>query len=175
MRVTLIAAMDENRLIGTGSGGLPWEGLARDKRHFRSYTADKALLLGRRTFEEMTGWFQAGHRPLVVTRDANYRAIGGYPSLPSVGDAVEVARERGEEELVVCGGATVYRLALPLATHLNLTIVARQFPTPSEGGAYFPDWEGEGFEEQRRDWFGADAQNAFGLTFLQLSRNRRGS
>ena len=53
MKLSLIVAMDERRLIGSMSGGLPWQGIERDREHFRSYVKGKALLLGRKTYEEM--------------------------------------------------------------------------------------------------------------------------
>jgi len=165
--VTLIAAMDENRLIGTGEGGLPWRGIERDRAHFRAYTAGKALLLGRRTFEEMSGWFDDGHRPAVVSRDGSYRAEGGYPVVGSVSDGVDRARAAGETELVVCGGATVYAAAMEFATQLVLTVLHERFDL--EGGAHFPPWEGAGFVEMKREWFGP-ADGAPGMTFLWLTR-----
>jgi dihydrofolate reductase len=169
MRVTLIAAMDENRLIGTGEGGLPWKGIERDKAHFREFTKGKALLLGRQTFEEMIGWFDVGHRPVVVSREAGYRAESGFPVAASVEEGIALAEARGEEELVVCGGATIYELALPLATDLVLTIVHERSEV-GDGGACFPEWEGLGFEEEKREWFGAGDGCGFGLTFLWLER-----
>ena len=72
MKLSLIAAMDENKLIGSAEGGLPWQGIEQDRDHFRSYVEGKALLLGRKTFEEMKGWFDTAHRPYILTRDRNY-------------------------------------------------------------------------------------------------------
>ena len=106
MKLTLIAAMDEARLIGLPEGGLPWEGLLRDVDHFRSYTAGKALAVGRKTFDEMRNWFEEGHRPIVLSRSEGLEGVD-FPVVTSIEDALEVAEGRGEEELVVCGGASV--------------------------------------------------------------------
>ena len=54
--ITLIAAMDQNRLIGTGCGGLPWSDIHREQ-HFREYTLSKNLLIGRHAFEESKDGF----------------------------------------------------------------------------------------------------------------------
>ena len=70
MRVTAIAAMALDRTIGTGTG-IPWQ-LPEDQRHFRGYTAGKALLLGRTTFEEMLGWF-TDHRPITLSSNPSYK------------------------------------------------------------------------------------------------------
>ena len=69
-QLTLIAAIDQNRLLAN-EHRIPWH-LPRDIAHFRNYTKEKWLLLGRRTFEEMRGWFRAGHTPLVLTRHPDY-------------------------------------------------------------------------------------------------------
>ena len=118
--VTLIAAVSDDGFISKGAG-VPWE-LPEDKVHFRRYTAGKWLLLGRRTFEEMQGWF-SDHTPLVMTRDERYEpAIGKRVS--SVEEAVALAEERGQKELVVCGGGQIYAEAMPHAQRLVITRVA---------------------------------------------------
>lgn len=170
MRLTLIAAMDENRLIGLAGGGLPWPRLPRDQQHFRAYTADKALLLGRRTYEEMTGWFKPGHRPIVVSAAANYQSETDHPVVASVEAGIELARERGDAELVVCGGASIYQQTLTLADELILTIIAARFEACADA-AYFPDWVEEGFSESSRELFEADAENEHGMMVLGLRRS----
>ena len=45
--LTLIAAMDQRRLIGNGDK-LPWN-LPADLRHFRRQTIGKPILMGRKT------------------------------------------------------------------------------------------------------------------------------
>ncbi|MCP5119436.1 MAG: dihydrofolate reductase, partial [bacterium] len=134
------------------------------------YTAGKTLLLGRQTFEEMRGWFNGEHRPIVLSSERDL-AAGDCAVVDSVSAAVKLANQWGEEELVVCGGAAAYGAALPHATGLVLTIVHRGFDA-GEGGAYFPDWEGGGFVERQRDWWGAGEGNPFAMTILQLSRLR---
>ncbi|MFV1995779.1 MAG: dihydrofolate reductase, partial [Verrucomicrobiales bacterium] len=71
MKISMIAAMDRNRVIGADRGGIPWN-LPRDRRRFRSHAAGKHLLLGRRTFEEMKGWFEDQQTPIVLTHREGY-------------------------------------------------------------------------------------------------------
>ena len=171
--VTLIAAMDKNRLIGTGQGGLPWHGVPRDKKHLRDYTAGKALLLGRRTFEEMPGWFGKDDRPIVITRNPAYGpgedcfVAGGFDQ------ALDLAVEFGRDELVVCGGAEIYQLTLPFADRLVLTLLHGSFHTKT-GGVFFPEWQEEEFEEVKREDFEADSGTPLSMTFLHLTRRRGG-
>ncbi|MCH2061437.1 MAG: dihydrofolate reductase [Verrucomicrobiales bacterium] len=170
---TLIAAMDENRLIGTGRGGLPWSGITRDKQHFRDYTAGKSLLIGRRTFEEMRGWFRREDRPIVMTRNPDYDPGGHCRVAGDLDDVLALAADSDGEEIVVCGGAELYRLTLPFADRLVLTLLHADFPA-REGGVFFPEWENEDFVELRREDFAADNQASPSMTFLYLAR-RAGS
>lgn len=138
-RLTLIAAVSADGFISSGSG-VPWD-LPADKAHFREHTADKWLLVGRRTFEEMRGWFQPGHHPLVLTRDATLEVPGGQP-VSSVTQAVHLASDAGETELVCCGGSEVYAAAMPHAHRLIITHVHEILG----GGLPFPvisprEWE----------------------------------
>lgn len=134
MLLSLIAALDEDGAIGRAGGGLPWH-IPEETAHFRAYCAGKWLLAGRRTFEEMKGWFQPGQRVFVLTQGsakAPGRAVG------SVAEAIARAETAGAEELVVLGGAQVFALALPLASRLVLSRLRHR----SGGEVFFPrvDW-----------------------------------
>ena len=171
--VTLIAAMDQNRLIGTKRGGLPWSNIPRDKKHFRDYTLGKNLLIGRRTFEEMQGWFRREDRPIVMTRNPNYNPGGRCQVVNDLDEVFALSSEQDGEEIVVCGGAELYRLTLPVADRLILTLLNGDFPQ-QQGGVFFPDWKDEGFVEYRREEFEADSKAPFSMSFLYLTR-RTGS
>jgi dihydrofolate reductase len=168
MKVSMIAAMARGRVIGTGHGGIPWR-LPRDARHFREYTAGHHMLLGRKTFEEMTGWFET-QRPIVLTTKEDYEvSVAGGRVARDVAEAIRIAAAAGEEELVVSGGARVYEAALPYADELVLTFVDAE--VEGEGTARFPDWEAEGeWEEVSREEVGADEENEFGMVFVRLRR-----
>ena len=112
MKLSLIVAMDERRLIGSMSGGLPWQGIERDREHFRSYVKGKALLLGRKTYEEMEGWLDSNHRAYILTRNRNYVpktsvrvAVGFFWGISRGGKDRE--REGGG-----CGGGGMFGRAL---------------------------------------------------------------
>lgn len=111
---------------------MPWD-LPEDRLHFRRYTTGRWLLLGRTTFEEMTGWFRDDHTPLVMSRNRDFRPLRGR-RVASVEEAAGLAEEAGQKELVVCGGGQIYAAAMPLATRLVITRVASRL----ESGVPFP-------------------------------------
>ena len=119
MKITLIAAVSDDGFISRGTG-VPWD-LPLDKAHFRSRTAGKWLLVGRTTYQEMTGWF-SDHRPLIVSQNAAFVPAVGQ-RVGSAREGVEAARAAGAQELMVIGGGQLYTAAMPYATHLDLTRV----------------------------------------------------
>lgn len=135
-RLTIIAALDHNQLLADAHG-IPWK-LPNDAAHFRSFTRGQWLLLGRRTFSEMRGWFDSGHTPLVLSS-----ACGRNPEIGraviSVPQALTMAEAAGAPEVFCCGGAQTYAAALPYATRMVLTIIEQTYPAES-GAVYFPKW-----------------------------------
>src|SRR5690606_10330579 len=126
---------------GSDSGGIPWD-LPRDRAHFRERTAGRWLLVGRRTYLEMEGWF--GERvPIVLTRQPGFRPHHpGHRVAASPAAALALARAGGAGELLVCGGAQVYAATLPLADRLVLTRIGLRPEVPDP--VRFPDFEGSG-------------------------------
>jgi dihydrofolate reductase len=166
MKITLIAAVSDDGFISRGKG-VPWD-LPADREHFRAYTAGKHLLLGRATYEEMTGWFTK-HTPYVLSRNPDFRPTVGR-RVPSV--QIALINAAGEtDELVVCGGAQAYALALPYATTLVLTRVHDRLG----GGLAFPALSAQEWVETSRQEHPADARHAFAMTFVTLERVRVGS
>ncbi|MDF1657157.1 MAG: dihydrofolate reductase [Verrucomicrobiales bacterium] len=164
MHITMISAMDRNRVIGSDNGGIPWH-LPRDTRHFREFTLNKHLLLGRKTFAEMIAWF-TGQTPIVLSRNAELQVDTGFVAY-NVEEAISIAAEEGAAELTVCGGGAVYEAALPYTDELFLT----RIDTEVEGTIYFPDFEQDiEWEEVSREEYPADGENPDAMTFLQLRR-----
>lgn len=163
VKLVLIAAVSRNGVLSSG-GKIPWH-LPRDVAHFRQRAVGRWLLLGRTTFEQMSGWFQPGQVPLVLTRREGYEVSGGY-QVASVEEALKLAAERGVEELLVCGGGQVYAAAFPTADEVILTKVDLEV----EGDTSFPDMPDREWMEVSRKAFPADAENAQGMSILTYQR-----
>lgn len=163
----MIAAHAAGLTIGTGDR-IPWD-LPRDREHFRRHAAGKALLIGRRTFEEMLGWFEDAHLPIVLTRDPKYRHARAAAAVPDLPAAIAVGLLRGCQQLLVCGGAATYHAALPFADELILTEIAAAV----EGPAKFPEIVPSQWSITASQHFPADDQNAHPMTIKTLARIRR--
>ncbi len=167
MKLSLIAAMDQRRLIGSMNGGLPWQGIEQDREHFRSYVEGKALLLGRKTFEEMEGWFDLEHRPYILTRNRNYTPKTSAKVAFSFDEVIGLAEKEAETELVVCGGAAIYEQAINFADLIILTIIHTTF-TVQGTPKFFPDWDTERFSEISRQEFSPSEKTDFGISIVHL-------
>jgi dihydrofolate reductase len=161
--VTMIAALSRDGFISRGTG-VPWH-LPEDVRQFRAYCEGKWLLAGRKTFEEMTGWFRMGHTPVVVTRQKGYRVANGHAAA-DVEEAVAMFRRSGTEELVVIGGGEVYAAAMPYAGALRLTVVE----TDLGAGVAFPAVNMEQWREVSCHRHPADAHHAQAFSLRLLLR-----
>jgi len=129
MRIAIIAAMAENRVIGR-DGAIPWD-LPEDRRHFRDLTMGNTIIMGRKTFEAI-GRPLPGRRTIVLSRRRDYRAEGVLVAHDL--DAALTAAA-GEEEVFICGGGELYREALPFAGRLYLTVIHLTV----DGDTFFPE------------------------------------
>ena len=162
MEITLIAAMSKDGFIARDER-IPWH-LPRDIQHFREYCAGKTLLIGRKTFEQMNGWFQ-DHFPIVLTRQADYPASPGR-AVSTLVAAVDFARGRGVDELVVLGGGEIFAATAGMADRLLLTKVQ----TKLGDGTPFPIQKFYGWNELSAQSFEADSTHAFDFTIQHFSK-----
>lgn len=158
--LSLIAAVSENGVIGRDNQ-LPWR-LPADLAHFKRLTIGKPIIMGRRTWESLPGLLP--HRThIVITRDREYRAEGGHV-VHSVEEAINLAGDA--EEMMVVGGANLYRQALPLCSRMYLTFVHDTI----EGDTRFPDYEAAAWCEESRERHEPDDRNRHAYSFVTLKR-----
>ena len=161
MVISLIWAMDDNRLIGV-ENRLPWK-LPADMKWFRRNTLGKPIIMGRKTFDSF------GARPLpertniVVTRDKEYRAEGAVV-VYSIDEALKAAGDA--EEVMIIGGASFYEQMLPRADRLYITQVHGTF----SGDAWFPEFAMDSWNEVAREEHPVDEKNNVACSFLSFER-----
>jgi len=131
--LALVVAMTPDRVIGK-DGGMPWH-IPEDLKHFRRVTMGHAIIMGRKTHESI-GRPLPRRRNIVITRNRD-AAFEGCEVAHSLGDAIAMARDGGDDEPRIVGGGAIYELALPLATKLYLSEVELDV----EGDTHFPKYE----------------------------------
>ena len=162
MRISCIVAVAANGVIGNDND-LPWH-LSADLKRFKRLTTGHHLLLGRKTFEAI-GRALPGRVMVVVSR--------GRPQLPegvvlvsSLAEGLELARQSGEEEIFIAGGAQIYEAALPLTQRLYLTRIHQEFA----GDTSFPIFDENGWTEIERQDHARDDETPFDYSFVTLER-----
>lgn len=158
--LALVVAMAENNVIGNANR-LPWH-LPADLRHFKTLTMGKPMLMGRRTFESI-GKALPGRRTLVLTRRERID-VPGVETVASLETALGVTRDA--DELMVIGGAEIYRLCLPRAQRIHLTRVHAALA----GDTRFPPIDWNEWRGVARATHPADEKNAYAMTFITLER-----
>lgn len=125
--LSLIFAVGRNGAIGR-DGGLPWS-YPEDRKHFADMTRGHAVIMGRRTFDEV-GQPLPDRRNIVVS--GTFEPRHGVVVVSSLEEALAVAYS-GDPSPFVIGGVRLFTEALPLATHVYVTEV----PESPEADTFF--------------------------------------
>ncbi|MEO0411660.1 MAG: dihydrofolate reductase [Pseudomonadota bacterium] len=139
-KVSMVVARARNGLIGR-DGDLPWR-LPADLKHFKRLTVGKPIIMGRKTWTSL-GRPLPGRHNIVLTRDTGF-APEGCSVAHTLADALDTAGLSGE--IMIIGGAEIYRLALPLATTLYITEVGLE----PKGDTFFPVLQSDDWREVDR-------------------------
>lgn len=161
--ISLIVAMDKNRLIG-GQNKLLWN-IPGELKRFKELTTGHPIIMGRKTFESI-GRVLPNRTNIIITRDPEYKVEGAIvvnsldkaieeagkvskvPKANATSDTFDTSKkDTSSNEIFIIGGGQIYEQALPLADRLYLTIVNGDY----EGDTYFPDYSDftKNIEEQK--------------------------
>ncbi len=152
--LSLIVAMAANGVIGRDNR-LPWH-ISEDLRYFKRVTMGKPLVMGRKTFQSI-GKPLPGRPNIVVTRDPAWSSEGVQVA-HSVAQALETARGLAAGgEVMVIGGAELFKAALATARRLYLTEVHRNY----DGDVFFPDPDPASWREVSREDHAGDPAYSF--------------
>jgi dihydrofolate reductase len=160
MNFSMIAAMDENRVIGKDND-LPWR-LPRDWAYVQKITMGKTIVLGRKNFESI-GKALPGRKNIVLTRKRDFSPQNCL-IVHSIDEVLQTCR--GDEEVFIFGGEEIYSQFMPMVTKLYLTKIHHAF----EGDTYFPEINEGDWKEISRVKGIKDKQNPYTYYFHQYIR-----
>jgi dihydrofolate reductase len=138
--ISLITAMDENRVIGINND-LPWH-ISEDLKLFKRTTSGKTVIMGRNTYTSLKMPRGLPNRQNIVLGNL---FVQSPPELASgvifdddINTVMSVYKALADESFVI-GGASIYEAALPYADYLYISFVKNPAP---EGDTFFPeiDW-----------------------------------
>lgn len=163
MRVTLIAALARNRVIGI-DGGLPWR-LPDDFAHFKRTTRGHTVIMGRRTYESM-GTPLPERRNIVLTSRAGFEPEG-VEVVRTLDAALQLAETAGETDAFIIGGSAVYAAAMDRADRMVLTFIDAE----PEGDTRFPEYDADAWRTEESTHHDADERHAHAFDIVTLTRD----
>ena len=132
--ISHVVALSNNNVIGVDNN-LPWN-LKTDLAHFKDYTTNKIIVMGRKTFESI-GRPLPNRKNLIVSNTLN--EINGAYIYKSTEEAIKNAKEmciNNEiyNEIVIIGGGYLFRDTLKITNKLVLSEVDCEI----DGDVFYP-------------------------------------
>ncbi len=163
-KIALIAAVAEQGAIGQENRLLCH--LPNDLKHFKELTLGRTVVMGRRTFESLPKGALPNRTNIVLTRNPQL----SWPGVTIIHSLEEIlTQERGEEELFIMGGATLYNKTIGIADTLYITHIHHTF---TEADTFFPVIDLNVWEVVDSQPMPVDEKHAYPYTFVTYRRKR---
>ena len=157
MIISHLVALSNNFVIGVNND-LPWK-LKKDLQHFSAYTQNKAIIMGRKTFESI-GRPLPNRKNIVISSSLN--AQEGIDIVSSLEQGIKVAdqwNKRNTEpgEVVLIGGGYVFEESKNMVNKLVLTRVNCEI----DGDVFYPEIDLSNWEKISTKSFKRDDENEY--------------
>ena len=133
--INMIWAMDKTNLIGDGNR-IPWH-VKEDLIYYKNKTKGQTVLMGDATYFSLKSYYKTKPLPYgkcyIATIDKNLKIENPLEDIEIIYDLDSFLKSY-DGDLWVCGGATIYKLALPYANRLYISFIKGDF----KGDKYFP-------------------------------------
>lgn len=131
--ISIVAAVGKNNELGRGND-LIWH-IKEDLKNFKDLTMGKYIVMGKNTYESLPRHLE-GRKYVVLSSSLDN--IDNGILFKDFGKLLEFVNNL-DEEVMIIGGARVYRLFLPYATKLYLT----EIDSEEKADVYFPEFNKE--------------------------------
>ena len=135
--IALIVAYSKNRVIGL-NGKIPWN-IKGEKSRFKELTTGNAVIMGRRTFEEI-GKPLPNRTTIVISNTKTFSADNCFTAR-SLDEAIKLASNK---DIFISGGERLYQEALPIVEKMFITEVDYE----TEGDTFFPQFDASLFTKE---------------------------
>lgn len=135
MKINIIAAVGKKLELGKDNK-LIWP-LKEDLKYFKEMTTNKTVVMGEKTFYSI-GKALPNRKNIVLSFDK--KDIPGVIVLNDYKKVFDL-----EEEVFIIGGASIYKLFLPLADTLYLTEIDKE---EKKADCYFPGFDKDKYKKE---------------------------
>lgn len=157
LKISLVVAVDEAHGIGKNNELLCH--LPADLQHFKRLTMGKPLIMGRKTYESI-GRPLPGRRNIVLSRSSfSYPGVEVVSSLEQA--LALIASTSSAQEVMIIGGAQVYKQALGCAHQIYLTRIHHQF----DADTFFPEIDPDQWQAELMAEHPKDVAHAYAMSF----------
>lgn len=134
--ISIIAAIGKNRELGRGND-LIWH-IKEDLKNFKNLTMGKYIVMGKNTYESLPKHLE-GRKYIVLS--SSLSEIENGLLFNDFNKLLEFIKDI-DEEVMIIGGSSIYKLFLPFADKLYLT----EIDSEEKADVYFPDFNKEDYE-----------------------------
>ena len=157
MIISHLVALSNNFVIGVNND-LPWK-LKKDLQHFSAYTQNKAIVMGRKTYESI-GRPLPNRKNIVISSTLN--AQEGIEIVSSLDQGIQVASQWNidnakSEEIVLIGGGYVFEESINIVNKIVLTKVDCEI----DGDVFYPQIDLSNWERVSTESFKQDSENEY--------------
>jgi len=164
--ISHVVALSNNNVIGVNNS-LPWN-LKTDLAHFKNYTSNKIIVMGRKTYESI-GRPLPNRINLIVSN--TIKEINGAELFKSTEDAINKAKElcinKNLDEIIIIGGGYLFRDTLSITNKLVITKVDCNI----EGDVFYPDIDLNEWEKLSSEHFTKDSDNDYDFTVITYEKS----
>ena len=163
--ISHVVALSNNNVIGVDNN-LPWN-LKTDLLHFKEYTTNKIIIMGRKTYESIGKPLPNRMNYVVSTTIGE---IEGALVFKSTEDAIKSAMhycdEENKKEIVIIGGGFLFKDTLSITNKLILTRVDCDIA----GDVFYPEIDFSEWKELSSESHTKDSNNDYDFTVSAYER-----
>ncbi len=159
--ISIIVAFAEDNVIGKDNS-LIWH-ISDDLKRFKKLTSGHPIIMGRKTYESLP-FKPLPNRKNIVISSQNNLFFKGATTVNSYENALKECKKN--EEVFICGGATIYNHFLQIANKLYITKVYKKF----EGDTFFPEIDYSKWEIKTKSGKLVDKKTNLEYEFIDYER-----
>ena len=160
--LSIIVAVAKNNVIGKNNQ-LIWH-LPEDLKRFKKLTTGHTIIMGRRTFESL-GRVLPNRKHVILCNDQELKIDDENVEVLEDISMLDKYKDSDEENFII-GGATIYRLLMPMADKMYITHINEEF----EGDVYFPQIDEKVWKKVSEEPGPDDGVNSFEYKYVIYER-----
>lgn len=160
--LSIIVAKAKNNIIGKDNA-LIWH-LPEDLKRFKRLTTGHTIIMGRKTFESL-GRVLPNRYHIILCNDAQMNINNENVEILEDISMLDKYVKDNEEHFVI-GGATMYRLLMPMCSKMYITEIDKDF----EGDVSFPEIDLNEWKVTQREQGAEDGENSFNYEYVTYEK-----